>query len=48
MTDTLEDDLFSHNDELAGLKVPPHSLEAEQSVLGALMIDNSQWENVAE
>ncbi|WP_394170394.1 replicative DNA helicase [Saccharospirillum alexandrii] len=48
MTDTLEDDLFSHNDELAGLKVPPHSLEAEQSVLGALMVDNSQWDNVAE
>ena len=48
MTDTLEDDLFSHNDELAGLKVPPHSLEAEQSVVGAQMIDKSQWDNGAE
>ena len=48
MTDALEDDLFSGSDDLAKLKTPPHSLEAEQSVLGALMIDNSQWDNVAE
>lgn len=48
MTDALEDDLFSGNEELANLRVPPHSLEAEQSVLGALMIDNSQWDNVSE
>jgi replicative DNA helicase len=33
---------------LAGLKVPPHSVEAEQSVLGALMLDNQAWFNVAE
>ncbi|GGX38170.1 replicative DNA helicase [Saccharospirillum salsuginis] len=48
MTDALEDDLFSGSDDLAKLKTPPHSLEAEQSVLGALMIDNSQWDNVSE
>lgn len=30
------------------LKVPPHSLEAEQSVLGGLMLDNERWDNVAE
>jgi replicative DNA helicase len=30
------------------LKVPPHSLEAEQAVLGGLMIDNEAWENVAD
>jgi replicative DNA helicase len=33
---------------LAGLKVPPHSVEAEQSVLGALMLNNEAWFNVAE
>ncbi|MDH3642267.1 MAG: replicative DNA helicase [Gammaproteobacteria bacterium] len=33
---------------LAGLKVPPHSIEAEQSVLGALMLNNDAWFNVAE
>ncbi|CAK8742127.1 hypothetical protein SODG_005447 [Sodalis praecaptivus] len=28
--------------------MPPHSLEAEQSVLGGLMLDNERWDNVAE
>lgn len=30
------------------LKVPPHSSEAEQSVLGGLMLDNQAWDKVAE
>lgn len=30
------------------LKVPPHSIEAEQSVLGGLMLDNNAWEQVAD
>ena len=30
------------------LKVPPHSLEAEQAVLGGLMLDNEAWDKVAE
>lgn len=30
------------------LKLPPHSIEAEQSVLGGLMIDNSAWDSVAD
>ncbi|VFP81643.1 replicative DNA helicase [Buchnera aphidicola] len=30
------------------LKIPPHSLEAEQSVLGGLMLDNQQWDIVSE
>ena len=29
-------------------KVPPHSIEAEQSVLGALMLDHRAWDNVAD
>jgi replicative DNA helicase len=28
--------------------VPPHSLEAEQSVLGALLIDTTTWDQVAD
>jgi len=28
-------------------RVPPHSLEAEQAVLGALLIDNQAWETIA-
>ncbi|HPQ94368.1 MAG: replicative DNA helicase [Thiothrix sp.] len=30
------------------LKIPPHSVEAEQSVLGGLLLDNEAWLNVAE
>lgn len=30
------------------LKIPPHSLEAEQSVLGGLMLDNQQWDTISE
>ncbi len=29
-------------------KLPPHSLEAEQSVLGGLMLDNSGWNDLAD
>ncbi len=32
----------------APLKVPPHSLEAEQSVLGGLMADPDAWERVGD
>ncbi|NLO80013.1 MAG: replicative DNA helicase [Xanthomonadaceae bacterium] len=30
------------------LRVPPHSVEAEQAVLGGLMLDNRAWEQVAD
>jgi replicative DNA helicase len=30
------------------LRVPPHSVEAEQSVLGGLMLDNSAWDTIAD
>jgi replicative DNA helicase len=33
--------------QTVALRVPPHSIEAEQSVLGGLMLDNSAWEKVA-
>ncbi|VAY02470.1 Replicative DNA helicase [Arsenophonus endosymbiont of Aleurodicus dispersus] len=34
--------------QIEGLKMPPHSLEAEQSVLGGLMLDNERWDHVSE
>jgi len=34
--------------ELDQLKTPPHSVEAEQSVLGGLLLDNSKWDIVSE
>lgn len=30
------------------VKVPPHSIEAEQSVLGGLMLDNRAWDLIAD
>ncbi|MEJ2681425.1 MAG: replicative DNA helicase [Gammaproteobacteria bacterium] len=33
---------------IAGIKVPPHSVEAEQAVIGGLMIDNRRWDDVAD
>ena len=30
------------------LRTPPHSVEAEQSVLGGLMLDNSAWDTIAD
>ena len=30
------------------LKVPPHSLEAEQSIIGGLMLDNQSWDHIAD
>jgi replicative DNA helicase len=30
------------------LKVPPHSVEAEQSVLGGLLLDNNSWDKIAD
>ena len=34
--------------QLAQLRVPPHSIDAEQSVLGGLLLDNQAWERVAD
>ncbi|MEW7977655.1 MAG: replicative DNA helicase [Candidatus Sedimenticola endophacoides] len=30
------------------LRVPPHSIQAEQSVLGGLMLDNQAWDQIAD
>ncbi len=37
-----------HQDALVQAKTPPFSLEAEQSVLGGLMLDNQAWDSVSE
>jgi replicative DNA helicase len=34
--------------QLVALKLPPHSVEAEQSLLGALLIDNQAFDKVAD
>ncbi len=34
--------------EIAQLRLPPHSIEAEQSVLGGLLLNNGTWEDIAD
>ncbi|WP_333606625.1 replicative DNA helicase [Arsukibacterium sp.] len=34
--------------QVAAIKMPPHSIEAEQSVLGGMMLDNEAWDRVSE
>lgn len=34
--------------DVSRIKIPPHSLEAEQAVLGGLMLDSSKWELVSD
>ncbi len=34
--------------QLESLRVPPHSIEAEQSVLGGLLLDNSAYDRIAD
>jgi replicative DNA helicase len=33
---------------LDSLRVPPHSIEAEQSVLGGLLLDNQAWDRIGD
>jgi len=34
--------------QVAALKLPPHSIEAEQSLIGGLLLDNSAWDRIAD
>jgi len=36
------------DDDFAQLRIPPHSVEAEQSVLGGLLLDNSAWDRAGD
>jgi replicative DNA helicase len=36
------------DDDVARLRVPPHSVEAEQSVLGGLLLDNLAWDRAGD
>ncbi|WP_150137904.1 replicative DNA helicase [Candidatus Enterovibrio escicola] len=38
----------SQDRQVEALKMPPYSLEAEQSVLGGLMLENERWDSVVE
>ena len=40
-------DLMSEG-QTSSLRVPPHSIEAEQAVIGGLLLDNRAWEMIAD
>ncbi len=41
-------ELSARDPEIAALRTPPHSTEAEQAVLGGLMLDNTAFDRVAD
>ncbi len=43
---TIDDD--PQDRQIAQLRVPPHSIEAESSVLGGLLLDNAAWDRVGD
>ena len=45
---TSVDSDFSRDLQIAQLRIPPHSVEAESSVLGGLLLDNTAWDRVGD
>ncbi len=41
-------DDYDQDRQVAQLRVPPHSVEAESSVLGGLLLDNGAWDRVSD
>jgi replicative DNA helicase len=39
---------YPADQQIAQLRIPPHSVEAESSVLGGLLLDNSAWDRVGD
>ncbi len=46
--DSYPDSAYPADSSTEALKLPPYSLEAEQAVLGGLMIDNRTWDDVSD
>ncbi|MBF5003314.1 replicative DNA helicase [Diaphorobacter caeni] len=44
----INDPALSVDREVAKLRIPPHSVEAESSVLGGLLLDNNAWDRVGD
>ena len=48
-TKTNFDSFLTESDgRIAQLRIPPHSLEAESSVLGGLLLDNGSWDRIGD
>ena len=42
------DEGYTPDPQIAQLRIPPHSIEAESSVLGGLLLDNAAWDRIAD
>jgi len=45
---TAPDPRYSADRQIAQLRIPPHSIEGESSVLGGLLLDNGAWDRVGD
>jgi replicative DNA helicase len=41
-------DEYGQDRQIAQLRIPPHSIEGESSVLGGLLLDNTAWDRVGD
>lgn len=39
---------ISQDPQIAALRLPPHSIEAEQALIGGLLLDNMAWDKIAD
>ncbi|NBS08451.1 MAG: replicative DNA helicase [Betaproteobacteria bacterium] len=44
----ISDEASTKDRQVAQLRIPPHSIEAESSVLGGLLLDNSAWDRIGD
>lgn len=45
---TQDRNIYSQLTDFDNLRIPPQSIEAESSLLGAMLLDNEAWDQVAE
>src|SRR5690554_1843403 len=39
---------FSADPQVGAIRLPPHSIEAEQALIGGILLDNAAWERIAD
>jgi replicative DNA helicase len=39
---------FSADPQIGAIRLPPHSIEAEQALIGGILLDNAAWERIAD
>ncbi len=42
------DEVYGADPQIAQLRIPPHSIEGESSLLGGLLLDNGAWDRVSD